>query len=147
MLARYILCCGPVFVRPSIWLGAEGPASRRRHPCVLLLQTRSSGAVCLSTRPIAIGAMVEQPGGQRTTCFYSFFNDFRQPYYLDFHWTYFTRLSPFGSAMAVDERSEARFSNFQGTLPWQQTFFLKFRFFRRNSQTTQDRHMVPEKKM
>jgi len=102
---------------------AERPASRRRHPCGLLLQARSSGAVCLSMRPIAIGAMVEQPGGQRTTCFSSFFNDFRQP------WTYFTRLSPFGSAMAVDERSEARFSNFQGTLPWQQTFFLKFRFF------------------
>jgi len=40
-------------VRPSVWLGAEGPASRRRRPCGLLLQTRSSGVVGLSMRPIA----------------------------------------------------------------------------------------------
>jgi len=42
-------------------------------------------------------------------CFASvsfFFNNFRQPNYLDFHWTYFTRFSPFGSAVAVDELSE-----------------------------------------
>ena len=25
MLARYILCYNPVFVRPSVWLAAEGP--------------------------------------------------------------------------------------------------------------------------
>jgi len=34
----------------------------------------------------------------------------------------FTRFSPFSSAMAADERSEHRFSNFQGTLPQQPTF-------------------------
>jgi len=34
-------------------------------PCGLLPQTRSSGVVGPSMRPIAIGAMVEQPGGQR----------------------------------------------------------------------------------
>jgi len=121
MLARYILCCGPVFVRPSIWLGAEGPGDAKScrgtgvatsssmrpiatgaqqwrglsihaaycyrraavawsvHPRGLLLQARSSGVVCLSTRPVAIGAMVEQPGGQRTTCFSSFLTIFVSP--------------------------------------------------------------------
>jgi len=73
MLARYILCYGPVFVFSSVWLGAEGPrdvklcrgpASRRRL-CGLLLHARSTGAVCPSTRPIVIGAMVKQLGGQR----------------------------------------------------------------------------------
>jgi len=39
--------------------------SRRRRPRGLLLQTRSSGVACTSWR-IAIGVMVEQPGGQRT---------------------------------------------------------------------------------
>jgi len=74
MLARYILCDVPVLVRPSGWgqrdratpNRAEGPASRRRRPRGLLLQTRSCGVVGPSMRPIAIGAMVEQPGGQRT---------------------------------------------------------------------------------
>jgi len=36
------------------------------YPCGLLLQTCSCGVVGPSTRPIAIGVMVEQPGGQRT---------------------------------------------------------------------------------
>ena len=53
--------------------------ARSVHPCGLLLQARRSGAVCLSTRPIAIGAMVEQPGGQRTTCFSSFLTIFVSP--------------------------------------------------------------------
>ena len=35
----------------------------RRRQCGLLLQTRSSGVVGPSTRPIATAAMVEQPGG------------------------------------------------------------------------------------
>jgi len=108
MLARYKLCYGPVFVRPSVWLGAEGPRDAKScretrvatssltrpiatgaqqwrgrsihaaycyrraavtwsvHPCGLLLQTRSCGAFGPSTRSVAIGSMVEQPGGQRT---------------------------------------------------------------------------------
>jgi len=45
---------------------AEGPTSRRRRQCGLLLQTRTSGVVCPSTRSTAIGAVVEQPVGQRT---------------------------------------------------------------------------------
>jgi len=59
-----LLCYAPVFVRPSVWLGAEtahaatpgrleGPASRRRRPRGPLLQTHSSGMVCPSMRPIA----------------------------------------------------------------------------------------------
>jgi len=94
--AVYILCDSPVSVRPCVWLGAEGLSDAKScrdprrdvivhaaycyrrtavawsvHPCGLLLQTRSSGVVGPSTRPIAIGAMVEQPGGQRTdlACF------------------------------------------------------------------------------
>jgi len=41
----------------------------------------------------------------------------------------FTRFSPFGSAMAVDERSEPLFSNFQGTLPWQPIFVFCYFVF------------------
>jgi len=89
MLARYILGDGPVLVRPSVRLGAEGQTARRQvvkrdprrdvvhaaycysraavawsvHPCGLLLQMRSSVTICPSTRPVAIGAMVKQPGG------------------------------------------------------------------------------------
>jgi len=44
---------------------AEGCASRRCRPCGLI-QMHRSGTVCPSTWPIATGAMVEQPGGQRT---------------------------------------------------------------------------------
>jgi len=108
MLARYILCDGPLLVRPSVLLGAEGPRDAKScrgtrvatssstrpitkdaqqwrgrsihaaycyrhtavawlvHPCGLLLQTRSNGVVWQSMRPIAIGAVVELPGGQRT---------------------------------------------------------------------------------
>ena len=63
MLARYRLCTGPVLVRPSVRQRdratpsrAEGPASRRRRTCGLLLQTRSSGVVGPSMRPIATDA-------------------------------------------------------------------------------------------
>ena len=91
MLARYILCDGSVLVRLSGLLRAEGPrdanscrGTRRDvvvhaaycyrlaavawsvRPCGLLRQTRSSGVVGPSMRPIAIEAMVEQPGGRRT---------------------------------------------------------------------------------
>ena len=45
---------------------AEGLALRCRRPRGLLLQTRSCGVVGASTRPIAIRALGEQPGGQRT---------------------------------------------------------------------------------
>ena len=55
-----------------------------------------------------------------------------------------TRFSPFGSAMAVDDQSQPRFSNVRGMLPWQPTFFWNS-VFCRNSKTTQDRHMVPGK--
>jgi len=75
-----------------------------------------------------------------------FFDDFCQPLNLGFHWTDFHAVSPFGSAMAVDDQSEPRFLIFQGTLPWQPTFvFRSFIFFRRNSKTTRDTHMVPGK--
>ena len=49
MLARYKLCYGPVFVRPSVWLGAEGP--RDAKSC---RETRV--ATSSLTRPIATGA-------------------------------------------------------------------------------------------
>jgi len=52
--------------------------------------------------------------------------------------------SPFGSAMAVDERSDFRI--FKGRCHGSQLFCLKFRFFR-NSKTTRDRHMSSENKM
>jgi len=71
MQALYILCDSPVFVRPSIWLGAEGPRdpkSRWETSVATSSYMRSSGTVWQSTRPIAIGAAVEQPGGQRTGC-------------------------------------------------------------------------------
>jgi len=42
----------------SVWLGAEGP--RDAKSC-----RGTSVATSSSTRPIAIGAMVGQPGGQR----------------------------------------------------------------------------------
>jgi len=48
--------------------------------------------------------------------YYFFFNDFCQAYYLDVNWTDCQAVF-IGSAVAVDERSEPRFSNFQGTLP------------------------------
>jgi len=75
MLARYILRDGPVLVHPSVWLGAEGLRDAKSCrgtrvatlscPCGLLLQTRSCGVVGPSMWPIAIGAIVEQPDGQR----------------------------------------------------------------------------------
>jgi len=40
----------------------------------------------------------------------------------------FTRFSAFGSAMAVNERSEPEFSIPQGMLPQQPIFFLQFGF-------------------
>ena len=49
--------------------------------------------------------------------YHFFFNDFCQPYYLSLHCMDFHAVSPLGSAMAVDERSVPRFSNFQATLP------------------------------
>jgi len=41
MVARYILCDGPVFVRPSIWLGAEAPRDAKlcRGMCVTTLSS------------------------------------------------------------------------------------------------------------
>jgi len=91
-VARYILCHGPVFVCPSVWLGTEGPRDAKscRGTRVATLSSKrpiaqmcSSGVVgpcmwpivtdvqlcctvCPSTRSVAIGAMVEQPGGQHT---------------------------------------------------------------------------------
>ena len=77
ILARYrpILCYGPVFVRPSVWLVAEGPCNakscRRTHVVMSsspwpIATDASCGIVGPSMRPIAIRAMGEQPGGQRT---------------------------------------------------------------------------------
>jgi len=77
MLARHILCDGPMCVSLSIrlvrrrgnawWQVVQrDPQLRLRHPCSLLLQTHSSGVVGPYMRPIAIGAIVKQLGGQRT---------------------------------------------------------------------------------
>ena len=53
----------------------RGPASRSRRTRGLLLQTLSSGAVWQCTRPIAIGTVVEHPGGnvQALPCFSSWY--------------------------------------------------------------------------
>ena len=64
MLARYILCYSPVLVRPSVLLGAEGP--RDANSCRGTRVATSSYMIGPSMRPIAIGAAIEQPGGQRT---------------------------------------------------------------------------------
>ena len=55
----------------------------------------------------------------------------------------FMRFSLFGSAMAVDERSEPRFSNFQGCCHGNQFSFSAILFLSRNSKTMRDSHMVP----
>jgi len=57
--------------------------------------------------------------------FLSFLRIVCQPFNLDFHWTDFHAVSPFGSAMAVDDQSKPRFLIFQGTLPWQPTFVFR----------------------
>jgi len=49
------------------------------HPCGLLLQTRSSGVVGPSMRPISIGAVVEQLGGQWIG--FAMLSSFNKPYY------------------------------------------------------------------
>jgi len=93
MLPQNILCDSPVLVRLSVLLGAEGlrDAKSCRGTCVttwsvhhaancyrcaavvwsvhlrgLLLQTSTGGVVSQSTQPVAVGAVVKQPGGQRT---------------------------------------------------------------------------------
>ena len=94
------------------------------HPRGLLLQTRSSGVVGTSTQPTAIGAMVEQPGGaneKAMSCFSSLFLTIAISHLISASTQstgrIFTRFSPFGSAMAVNDQSEHRFLIFQGTLP------------------------------
>ena len=92
MLARYILCDSPVLVRLSVQLRAEGPRDAvvqrgpPRHdvigPSTRPIATdtqqwrgrsihaaycyRRAAVAFTRSLPIAIGAVVEQPGGQRT---------------------------------------------------------------------------------
>ena len=87
MLARYKLCYGPVFVRPSVWLVVQRDPRRdvvvnaaycyRRaavawsvHPCGLLLQTRSCNVVGPSMRPIVTDAQLWRVWSIHAVCCY-----------------------------------------------------------------------------